>query len=118
MQIGDIFREGKEYDAYMGYANNNNLVITEIEPDEQGRRFQLQNIPEPSQRELNSEEYYGLVNWFNTEYTKEEQKLRRLYTLNKLTDEGRKPYDALIDLYNEAEVKRARIQQLEGIINE
>lgn len=51
--------------------------------------------------------------WFSDVYTIEEQKLRRLHTLGKLTDESKKPYEELIKLYNEAEIKRARIQELE-----
>lgn len=51
--------------------------------------------------------------WFNDVYTIEEQKYRRLHTLGKLTDEGKDPYNELINLYNEAEIKRARIQELE-----
>ena len=55
--------------------------------------------------------------WFNEEYTKLEQKYRRLHTLGKLTDEGKDPYNELINLYNEAEIKRARIQELERILS-
>ena len=55
--------------------------------------------------------------WFSDVYTIEEQKLRRLHTLGKLTDDGKKPYDELIKLYNEAEIKRARIQELERELN-
>lgn len=55
--------------------------------------------------------------WFNEDYTIEEQKLRRLHTLGKLTDEGKKPNDELINLYNEAEIKRARIQELERLLS-
>ena len=56
--------------------------------------------------------------WFNEEYTKLEQKYRRLHTLGKLTDEGKDPYNELINLYNEAEIKRARIQELERLLSD
>ena len=56
--------------------------------------------------------------WFSDVYTIEEQKLRRLHTLGKLTDDGKKPYDELIKLYNEAETKRARIQELERLLSD
>ena len=55
--------------------------------------------------------------WFNEDYTIGEQKLRRLHTLGKLTDDGKDPYNELINLYNEAEIKRARIQELERELN-
>ena len=59
-----------------------------------------------------------LKNWYETYYTQHEQKYRRLHSLGKLTDEGKDPYNELINLYNEAEIKRARIQELEVLIND
>lgn len=64
------------------------------------------------------QEYNTLINWFNIEYTKLEQKYRRLHTLKIYCDNGMHPYDALIDLYELAERKRRRIQELEVLINE
>lgn len=61
-------------------------------------------------------EMEALKNWFNEYYTVQEQKLRRLHTLGKLTDDGQDPYQALINLYNLAEINRARIQELEALI--
>lgn len=60
-------------------------------------------------------EYLDLLAWFDIYYTQHEQKYRRLYTLEQPTDDGKNPYDELIKLYQEAEVKRARIQELENI---
>ena len=57
-----------------------------------------------------------LKTWFDTIYTKQEQKLRRLITLKILCDDGQRPEDKLITLYNEAERKRKRIQDLEAIL--
>ena len=57
-----------------------------------------------------------LKTWFDTIYTKQEQKLRRLITLKILCDDGQHPEDKLITLYNEAERKRKRIQDLEAIL--
>ena len=54
-----------------------------------------------------------LKQWFNTYYTIQEQKLRRLHTLQLLCDDGISPYYALIDLYNLAEKYRKEIQELE-----
>ena len=58
-------------------------------------------------------EWYNLKNWFETEYSKKEQKFRRLRTLNLLCDDGSDPYNELINLYQEAETKRKRIQAIE-----
>ena len=57
-----------------------------------------------------------LKTWFDTIYTKQEQKLRRLITLKILCDDGQRPEDKLITLYNEAERKRKHIQELEAIL--
>ena len=59
-----------------------------------------------------------LNRWFGEYYTINEQKYRRLHTLGKLTDEGNNPYDELIKLYNQAEIKRARIQELERLLSD
>lgn len=56
-----------------------------------------------------------LNKWFYTEYTKQEQKYRRLRTLNKLCDDGSNPEEKLIELYNNAEVYRLEIQSLEEV---
>ena len=60
----------------------------------------------------------NINNWYSEYYTKNEQKLRRLHTLGKLTDSGANPYDELIKLYNEAEIKRAEIQKLERLLSD
>ena len=72
------------------------------------------------ERKMNNfqKEYADLIYWFNRDYACKEQKYRRLHTLGKLTDEGKDPYQELINLYNEAEIKRARIQELEALIND
>ena len=63
-------------------------------------------------------ELYELKWWYDKEYAQREQKLRRLHTLGKLTDEGKDPYNELITLYNVAEIKRARIQELERLLSD
>ena len=65
-----------------------------------------------------NQERLNLIEWYNIEYTKNEQKYRRLHSLNKLTDNGTDPYIELINLYNEAEIKRARIQEIERLLSE
>ena len=72
----------------------------------------------PTQTELYKNELNHLKQWFDVEYMRAEQKYRRLHTLQLLCDNGTTPYDMLIWLYKEAEVKRKRIQELEGLINE
>ena len=64
----------------------------------------------------NLDEMEALKNWFNEYYTIQEQKLRRLHTIGKSTDDGQDPYQELIKLYNQAEINRAKIQELEGLI--
>ena len=52
--------------------------------------------------------------WFHTEYTKLEQKYRRLKALNILCDDGSNPEIKLLELYNMAEEKRLEIKRLGG----
>lgn len=114
MENGTIFTE-KEYSEAYEFCQKNNYTIKEIESSE-GRKFQ---ICEKKTNETNWEnEINELKNWFDEEYSKQEQKFRRLRTLNILCDDGAEPYDALIKLYNDAEVKRKRIQELELLIAE
>lgn len=72
----------------------------------------------PTQIEIYKNEIDHLKQWFDIDYMRAEQKYRRLHTLQQLCDNGTTPYDMLIWLYKEAEVKRKRIQELEGLINE
>lgn len=64
------------------------------------------------------QEYQELKEWFDVEYARKEQKLRRLHTICKMTDDGKDPYQELIILYSEAEIKRARIQELERLLSD
>lgn len=56
-------------------------------------------------------EIYSLRWWFDNDYTRKEQKYRRLIALGDKSAE-----ELLMNLYREAEIKRARIQELEIII--
>lgn len=58
------------------------------------------------------------IDWFDGHYTEHEQKYRRLHTLGLKTDEGKDAYTALTELYQEAEAKRKRIQEIEAILSE
>lgn len=53
--------------------------------------------------------------WFDNTYTYQEQKYRRLAMLNKADDDGIDGNTKLIALYEEAEKKRQRIQELEKL---
>ena len=64
------------------------------------------------------QEFQELKEWYDIVYARKEQKYRRLHSLGKLTDEGKDPYDELINLYSEAEIKRARIQELERLLSD
>lgn len=61
------------------------------------------------------QELWQLQTWFNVYYTQHEQKYNRLIALNKQDDDGIDGNTKLINLYNEAEIKRARIQELEKL---
>ena len=78
--------------------------------------FNIEKYNKRKNIKLASAEIAELKTWFDTIYTKQEQKLRRLITLKTLCDDGQRPEDKLITLYNEAERKRKRIQELEAIL--
>lgn len=106
-QENDIFYQDDEYSARAEYCNLSGLYhIEEIEADEKGRRFQIVKNPDNSVQN----EIYDLKDWFNTYYTIHEQKYNRLIALN---DESEDWQTLLTDLYKEAEIKRARIRELE-----
>lgn len=119
MQINTIFYENEYDNAYKFIEMSNfTTMIKEIKADEKGRRFQIVETPQPTAKELAQIEVNNLRTWFDTYYSQHEQKYRRLRTLNRLTDEGKDPYEELILLYSEAEIKRARIQELERLLSD
>ena len=61
----------------------------------------------------NEEKIFNLKQWFDSFYTKNEQKFRRLHTLGLKCDDGSEPIEKLKQLYSEAEEKRKEIQRLE-----
>lgn len=116
MQVNDIFYE-KDLIRYAPFANSNNLTIIDLEPDENGRRFQVVEIPPLAAKELAQIEIEELKSWFDNDYTYKEQKYRRLIALGKTDDDGIDAQTKLSGLYQEAETKRARIQELELLLN-
>ena len=70
MKINDIFREN-EYNRAWKFIQNNldTLTIQEIEADENGRRFQIVEIPQPTEKELAQQEITELKqNLIDTDY--------------------------------------------------
>lgn len=124
--IGDIFYLDDEYEKKTKFCNENNLMIVEIDKDENGeRQFQIQEVPKPTQYEMRQQEILDLKNWFDKTYNYKEQKYRRLIVLNKKDTvilNGKileiDANDLLHQLYEEAEGKRLRIQELEKLVEE
>lgn len=114
--IGDIFYFDKDYSKRAEFCNKNNLKIVEIGTDENGMRYQIQEVPKPTDKELEQQEIKELKMWFDIEYSRKEQKYNRLISLNKADDDGISASEKLNQLYEEAEIKRARIQELEELI--
>lgn len=78
--------------------------------------FNLDKYNLRKQKENAQERLPALKNWFDIDYMRLEQKFRRLHTLGK-DYKGISAYDALIQLYNQAEEVRAKINELEAIID-
>lgn len=111
--IGDIFYLDSDYQNKVKFCNDNKLVIEEIEKDIHGnRQFKICEYQTDELDNLKVE-LEDLKIWFNEYYTQHEQKYRRLIALNKVDDDEVDGQTKLITLYEEAEQKRARIQELE-----
>lgn len=68
-KIGDIFRNDADYSKRADFCNQNRLMIVEIEADENGRRFQIVEIPQPTGKELAEQEIAELKQkLFDTDY--------------------------------------------------
>ncbi len=50
--LNEIFYEDEDYKARADFCNKNGYVIQEIDTDENGRRFQIQKLPAPTQEEI------------------------------------------------------------------
>ena len=113
MQLNEIFNIDKYNEAYE-YVIQNGYTIKEIEKNLNGeRQFKIVEIPVPSETDNLQNEINELKIWFNEYYTQHEQKYRRLIALNKVDDDELDGQTKLITLYEEAEQKRVRIQELE-----
>lgn len=116
-------KEVSHYETIKEYANGGKDVKKVI--DVEGRPYK-EAYTEPidimvykpyTQKELYQQELNKLKVWYSTYYTQHEQKYRRLYALKLYCDDGSHPYDKLLELYKEAEIKRARIQELERLLS-
>ena len=89
MELRTIFYE-KDYSNACDYSAQNGYTIKEIEPDEQGRRFQIVEIPAPTREQIldtlrarREEECFSIINrgvlWYNTLTTEQQQELNTWY---------------------------------------
>lgn len=117
----DKVEEQGHYETIKEYENGGKdiaYVIDKPAVDEQDIYEDIKVFIPYTNIELSLMEIINLKYWYDNYYTQHEQKYRRLHSLGKLTDEGKDPYNELINLYNEAEIKRARIQELERLLSE
>lgn len=88
--IGKIFKDNAEYDNIAKYCNDHNLRIVEIEPDTEGRRFQIQALPKLTREEILMElrlrrenECFSIVNrgqvWYENLSVVEKEELKIWY---------------------------------------
>lgn len=102
MQLNDIFSQ-ENYKEAVEFANENGYVIIEIDPDDNGRRFQIQSFILTKEEVLNllrtrrEEECFPIINrgvlWYNL--LTDEQKLELDKWYKKwldITDTYRKVY--------------------------
>ena len=117
-QIGYIFHLD-EYSQVCDYCNEKQLLIVEIDADEKGRRFQIQEV-KYSKIELLTQQIEKLKqNLRNTDYIA--NKIADAYALYKLTgddlhlDEIMTQYEPMLQ---QREQWREQIRELEKQINE
>lgn len=88
--IGDIFCFDSEYVNRAKFCDENNLIIVEIEPDEDGRRFQIQSLPALTDAEIIDKlrdrreiECFSVINrgraWYNRLTSEQEDELYDWY---------------------------------------
>lgn len=112
----DKVEEQGHYETIKEYPNGGKdvkWIVDKEAVDEQDEYEDIMVFIPYTTTELAVIELQENKNWYNVYYTEHEQKYRRLQTLGKLTDEGTNPHEELIKLYEEAEIRRARIQELE-----
>ena len=116
MNKDSIFTLEQYAEAHEWLKNNHDYTIKEIEKVDGERRFCFDlkyEIKFATQIKYQTE-IDEIKNWFDSSYAYKEQKFRRLISLNKLDDDGINGQTKLQLLYEEAEEKRKRIQELES----
>lgn len=102
-------------------TKNNQLYYAPANEPQENERATEEQIKQANLVIEYVSEYNKLLDWFSFTYNKYDEKYRRLNTLYNVglltTDEAKNAYSNLIALYNEAEDKRKRIQELEALIN-
>ena len=111
--VNEIFHLDDKYSERAEFCNNNNLIIVEIEPDENGRRFQIQEINpyQKTQEELYRDELISLEKWF-TEYDKQVMQYNRCIRMGISYDKD------ISELDNEAVLNANRITELRSLLNQ
>lgn len=82
--LGLIFRDDDDYSNKAEFCNENNLKIVEIENDERGRRFQIQEIDS-----------------LTTEEILNDLRIRRRYECFEVINRGQPWYETLTQLQKE-----------------
>ena len=92
--VNDIFYLDEQYAERAEFCNasseEHRLVIIEIEPDENGRRFQIQEVPPPSEEEILNQlryqrdiECFPIINrgilWYDTLTDSQKEELKVWY---------------------------------------
>ncbi|HIT62543.1 MAG TPA: hypothetical protein IAC38_03725 [Candidatus Caccovivens faecavium] len=88
--LGLIFRDDDDYGNKAKFCNENNLKIVEIEKDERGRRFQIQEIDSPTTEEILNDlrlrrryECFEIINrgqpWYETLTQTQKEELKIWY---------------------------------------
>lgn len=108
MKINDIFRESEYSQAWQFVkANLDTLTIKELEADEQGRRFQIVEIPQPTEKELAEQEIFELKQ--KIEKYKEDVEQVELFGMERVDYEEKKKTCAEIIV---------RLRELEKVVAE
>lgn len=108
-KINDIFYEDEEYSLRAEFCNQNNLVIVEIEPDENGRRFQIVEVTY-SEKDLATAELGKLELWF-AEYDKQTIQYQRSVRLGIEFDKD------MAELDKQAVINAQRIKELRILLD-
>lgn len=108
----------ENYSKAFKLAMEKGWTIKEIEVDANGhRQFVFADPNVTTEQDKAKVRMAEIKTWFADEYTKNEQKYRRLRTLGMKCDDGSDPYENLLKLYAESENMRKEFQSLEEVAN-